>query len=239
MFACCHSGSSIDAAGACGNDRYRSHIAASANYKSGRHIASAMGNYAGQAPVAELSTLSRSQLEARATSLCVAHRNSKRRKTRRQLQEDCRLALEAQHSAVQQEARCSRKGALDVGGSTFAGASSLSAAPTCGQDAERTKTVPGYASDRMHTASTTTNFDAQGLAVGDNALGSAVAELSQLNQAELRARATSLGVARRSVRKKQKTRRRLKHECRLALEAQQSEGQLGCAFLRRTRVSSF
>ena len=40
MFAWCHFGSSIDAAGAC--HRHRSQIAASANYKSGRHIASAM-----------------------------------------------------------------------------------------------------------------------------------------------------------------------------------------------------
>ena len=62
-----------------------------------------MGNYAGQAPVAELSTLSRSELEARATSLRVACRDErKRKKTKRQLQEDCRLALEAQQSGVQQ-----------------------------------------------------------------------------------------------------------------------------------------
>ena len=31
MFACCHFGSSIDAAGACGNDRHRSQIVASAS----------------------------------------------------------------------------------------------------------------------------------------------------------------------------------------------------------------
>ena len=39
LFACCHFGSSIDAA--------------SANYKSGRHSASAMGKRAGQAPVSK------------------------------------------------------------------------------------------------------------------------------------------------------------------------------------------
>ena len=58
----------------------------------------------------------------------------------RQLEHDCRLALEAQQSKVQQEGRRSGS-ALDVGGSSFAGASSLSATPTCGQDAERTTTV--------------------------------------------------------------------------------------------------
>ena len=264
MFASCHFGSSIDAA--------------SANYKSGRHIASAMGKRAGQAPVlkrpaakmcsqprasqpgtvpgyasdsmhtastaanfdaqrlasggnalgaavAELSALSLGQLRARATSLGVARRDeSKRQKRRNQLEEDCRLALEAQQSEVQQEGRRSGS-ALDVGGSSFAGASSLSAAPACGQEAERTQTAPGYASDSMHTASTAANFDAQGLASGGNALGAAVAELSALSLGQLRARATSLGVAHRDESKRQKRRNQLEEDCRLALEAQQSEVQ--------------
>jgi hypothetical protein len=129
MFACCHFGSSIDA---CGKKRHRSQIAASANYKSGRHIASSMGKRAGQ----------------------------------------------ALHSKRPAAKMCSQPR------SSFTVASSLSAAPACGQDTERTTTVPGYASD----------FDAQGLASGGNALGAAVAELSTLNRDELRARATMLGV---------------------------------------------
>ncbi len=51
---------------------------------------------------------------------------------------------------MQQEGRRSGS-ALDVGGSSFAGASSLSAAPACGQEAERTTTVPGYAGASMNT----------------------------------------------------------------------------------------
>ena len=294
MLACGHFGSSIDAAGACGNDRHCNQIAASAHYKSGRHIASAMGKRGGQAPVskgpaakmcsqprassgvganngsvedasglpsgdnalgaavtiraaakmraAERATFqSRSQLEASATSLGVAHRDGKTRKTRIQIEEDCRLALQAQQSQVQQEGRRSgyalgaavakspalslgqllakatslgvshrdesnrqktraqlkedcrlaleaqqfevqqearRSGSeLDVGGASFGGASSLSAAPAFGRDAERTTTVPGYAS---------------------------VAELSALNLGDLRSTATSLGVARRDESNRQR-----------------------------------
>jgi hypothetical protein len=51
---------------------------------------------------------------------------------------------------VQQEGQRSGS-ALDVGGSSSAGASSLSATPTCGQEAERTTTVPCYASASMNT----------------------------------------------------------------------------------------
>ena len=139
MFASCHFGSSIDTA--------------SANYKSSRHIASAMGKRAGQAlvlkcpaakmcshpratepsrasrgrprsqyttirwrsidlgaAVAKLSALSLGQLRARATSLGVAHRDeSKRQKRRNQLEEDCRLALEAQqYSRNQMRLYCAR-----------------------------------------------------------------------------------------------------------------------------------
>ena len=61
--------------------------------------------------------------------------------------------------------------------------------------------------------------DAQGLASGGNALGAAVADLSALNMVELRARATSLGVAHRDESKTRKTRNQLKEDCRLALEA--------------------
>ena len=100
-----------------------------------------------------------------------------RQKTRRQLQEDCRLALEAQQSEVQQEGRRSQC-SLGVFGSSFAGASSLSAAPACGQDAERTTTVSGYASANINAALTATNIDAQGFAAGGNALEAAVVELS-------------------------------------------------------------
>ncbi len=85
--------------------------------------------------------------------------------------------------------------------------------------------MPGYASDSMHTASTAANFDAQGLASGGNALGAAVAELSALSLGQLRARATSLGVAHRDKSKRQKRRNQLEEDCRLALEAQQSEVQ--------------
>ena len=141
MFASCHFGSNIDAA--------------SANYKSGRHIASAMGKRAGQAPV----------LKRPAAKMCS-------------------------------QPRASQPG-----------------------------TVPGYASDSMHTASTAANFDAQGLSGGGNALGAAVAELSALNEGQLRARATSLGVAHRDESKRQKRRNQLEEDCRLALEAQQSEVQ--------------
>ena len=141
MFASCHFGSSIDAA--------------SANYKSGRHIASAMGKRAGQAPV----------LKRPAAKMCS-------------------------------QPRASQPG-----------------------------TVPGYASDSMHTASTAANFDAQRLASGGNALGAAVAELSALSLGQLRARATSLGVAHRDESKRQKRRNQLEEDCRLALEAQQSEVQ--------------
>jgi hypothetical protein len=114
---------------------------------------------------------------------------------------------------------------LDVGGSSSAGASSPSAAPAGGQEAERTKTVPGYAGTSMHTASTATNSDARRLAIGGNALGAAVAELSVLNLKQLRARSTSLGIARRDESKRYKTRNQLEEDCRLALEAQQSEVQ--------------
>ena len=153
------------------------------------------------------------QLRARAKSLGVVSR----RKTTNQIKEDCRLALEAQQSEVQQEGR--RFGAaLDVGGSSFAGASSPSAAPAGGQEAERTKTVPGYSGTSMHTASTATTSDARRLAIGGNALGAAVAELSELSMVQLRARATSLGVAQRDERKKLKPKNRLKADCRRALE---------------------
>ena len=67
--------------------------------------------------------------------------------------------------------------------------------------------------------------DTQGLASCGNTLGAAVAELSALSRTELRARATSLGVAHRDERQRQKTRTQLKEDCRLALEAQQSEVQ--------------
>jgi hypothetical protein len=139
MFASCHIGSSIDAA--------------SSNYKSGRHIASAMGKRAGQEPV----------LKRPSAKMCS-------------------------------QPRASQPG-----------------------------TVPGYASDSMHTASTAANCDAQRLASGGNALGAAVAELSTLSLGQLRTRATSLGVARRDESKRQKRRNQLEEDCRLALEAQQSE----------------
>ena len=100
------------------------------------------------------------------------------------------------------------------------------AAKMCSQPrASQPGTVPGYASDSMHTASTAANFDAQGLASGGNALGAAVAELSTLSLGQLRTRATSLGVARRDESKRQKRRNQLEEDCRLALEAQQSEVQ--------------
>ena len=178
----------------------------------------ASGGNALGAAVAELSALDRRELRARATSLGVAHRDENgKRKWRERLEEDCRLALVAQQVEVQQEAPRSGS-ALDVGGSSFAGASPLSAAPACGQEAERTTSVPGYAGASMHTASTAENFDAQGLASGGNALGAAVAELSALNQKELRARATSLGVAHRDGNGKQKWREGLQEDCRRALE---------------------
>ena len=85
--------------------------------------------------------------------------------------------------------------------------------------------VPGYAGASMHTASTAANFDAQGLATGGNALGAAVAELSSLNLSQLRARATSLGVAHRDGSKMHKRRHQLEEDCRIALEAQQSKVQ--------------
>ena len=52
-----------------------------------------------------------------------------------------------------------------------------------------------------------------------------VAELSALNWSQLRARATSLGVARRDESQRLKTWNELEEECRLALEVQQSEMQ--------------
>ena len=85
--------------------------------------------------------------------------------------------------------------------------------------------VPGYAGASTHTASTAANSDAQGLASGGNALGAAVAELSSMNLGHLRARATSLGVARRDGNKMQKRRHQLEEDCRIALEAQQSRVQ--------------
>ena len=161
------------------------HTASTAANFDAQRLASG-GNALGAA-VAELSALKSVLLRARATRLGVAHRDgSKTRKTRNQLEEDCRLALEAQQSEVQQEGRRTRS-ALDFGGSSFAGASSLSAAPACGQEAERTQTAPNYASDSMHTASTATNSDARRLAIGGNALGAAVAELSALNFSQLKA----------------------------------------------------
>ena len=186
----------------------------------GRRCGHALG-----APVAKSPALSLNQLRARATSLGVAHRDeSKRMKTSAQLKEDCRLALEAQQSEVRQEDRRSRS-ALDGSGSSCARESILSAGTACGQDAERTKMVPGYPSDRLHTASPSTNCDAQGHAGDGNALGASVTELSQLNQDQLRARATSLGVSRTDGSKRQKRRHQLEEDCRLALEAQQSEVQ--------------
>ena len=142
MFSCCHFGSSIDAAGAC--HRHRSQIAASANYKSGRHIASAVGKHAGQAAV----------LKRPAAKMCSQPRAS----------------------------------------------SGVGASNECVEDAT-------------------------GLASGGNALGAAVAELSALSRDELRARATSLGVAHRDENRRDKTRKRLIEDCRLALVAQQVEVQ--------------
>ena len=74
MFAWCHFGSSIDAAGAC--HRHRSQIAASANYKSGRHIASAVGKHAGQAavlkrPTAKMCSQPRASSGVGASNGCV------------------------------------------------------------------------------------------------------------------------------------------------------------------------
>ena len=64
----------------------------------------ASGGNALGAAVAELSKLNMRQLRIRATSLGVAHRDgSKTWKTRKQLEEDCRLAPEAQQSEVQHE----------------------------------------------------------------------------------------------------------------------------------------
>ena len=190
-----------------------------------------MGNYAGQAPVAELSTLSRSELEATATSLRVACRDErKRKKTKRQLQEDCRLAIEAQHFAMQQEARRCRRGTLDVGGSTSEGASSLSAAPACAQEAERTQTVSGYAGASTNAAVTTANFDAQGLARGGHrrSVRSGMAKSTALRLKQWCTRAISLGVARRDESNRTKSMAQLKEDCRLALEAQQSEVNQEC-----------
>ena len=222
MSTCCHLGSSIDAAGACGNDRrcIQIAIAPCGNYISGRHIASAIRNSADQAPVlkrpaaqmcsqpcassgvganngsvedarglasggnalrtavAELSTLKHGQLLKRSTSLGVAQRDeSKRQKRRHQLEEDCRLALEVQQPEMQQEAPQSA-----------------------------------------------TNLDAPGLAGGGNALRAAVARLSALSRSQLEARAISVGVVHRDS-KTRKTRRQLEEDCRLALEALQSEMQ--------------
>ena len=126
----------------------------------------AAGGNALRAAVARLSALSRSQLEAKATSVGVVHRDSKTRKTRRQLEEDCRLALEALQSEVQQEGR------------------------RCGY-----------------------------------ALGAPVAKSPALSLNQLRARATSLGVAHRDESKRQKRRHQLEEDCRIALEAQQSRVQ--------------
>ena len=153
MFACCHFGSSIDAAGACGKKGHRNQIAASANYTSGRHIASAMGKRAGQ----------------------------------------------ALHSKRPAAKMCSQPRA-----SSGVGANNGSVE------------------------------DSQGLASGGNALGAAVADLSALNMVELRARATSLGVAHRDGSKTWKTRKQLEEDCRLAKEAQQysrNQMRLYCARL--------
>ena len=125
------------------------HTASTATNSDARRLA--IGGNALGAAVAELSALPMGQLRARATSLDVARRDeSKMQKRRNQLEEDCRIALEAQQSDMQQEGRRSGS-ALDVGGSASAGASSLSATPTCGQEAERTTTVPCYASASMNT----------------------------------------------------------------------------------------
>ena len=159
--------------------------------------------------------------------------------------EDCRFTLEVQQSEIQQEARRSGS-AINVGGSSFAGVSSLSAAPACGQDAERTTTVSGYASANINAALTATNIDAQGFAAGGNALEAAVARcnehhhshisvsanalraaiarLSALTRTQLEAKATSVGVVHRDS-KTRKTRRQLEKDCRLALEALQSKVQ--------------
>ena len=74
---------------------------------------------------------------------------------------------------------------LDLGGSSSSEASPLSAAPACGQEAEMTPTVPS-----INAALTTANIDAEGHAGGGDALRSAGAELSALNQAESRANET-------------------------------------------------
>ena len=197
------------------------HVARIAIAARSRLIASVMGKRAGQAldskrPAAQMCSQPRR---------CVAYRDeSKMHKRWNQLEEDCRLSLEAQQFEVQQEGRRSRS-ALGVFGSSFAGASSLSAAPACGQEAERTTTVPGYASASINAAVTTTNIAAQGLAGGGNAAAAAVAELSSLNLGQLRARATSLGVAHRDGSKMHKRRHQLEEDCRIALEAQQFEVQ--------------
>ena len=76
--------------------------------------------------------------------------------------------------------------------------------------------------------------DAHAVASGGNALGAAVAELSALNRSQLRARATSLGIARRDESKRCKTRNQLEEDCRLAKEAQQysrNQMRLYCARL--------
>ena len=56
-------------------------------------------------------------------------------------------------------------------------------------------------------------------------MGAAVAELSALSRNELRARAAILGVSRKDESKQEKARSQLEEDCRLALEAQQSEVQ--------------
>ena len=143
MFACCHFGSSIDAAGAC--HRHRSQIAASANYQSGRHIACAMGKRAGQAAV----------LKRPAAKMCSQPRASSGVGANNGFLEDAQ-GLASGEPEVQQEVR--RSGfAVDVGRSSCAGASSLSAATACGPEAGRTTTAPGHASAGMNADSTAAN----------------------------------------------------------------------------------
>ena len=209
------------AAKMCSQPRAFSGVSANnGSVKDAQGVASA-GNVLGAA-VAELSTLSMRQLRVRSTSLGVAHRDgNKRQKTMNQLMEDCRFTLEAQQPEMLQ--LCRRSGsALGVFGSSFVPASSLLAAPACGQEVERTTMVSGYAGASMHTASTAANFNAEGLSGVLNTFGAAVTELSQMKQDQVRAKATVLGVAHRDERNKIKTVAQLKEDCRRALEAQQA-----------------
>ena len=197
-----------------------------------------MGNYAGQAPVAELSALKQDQLRSRAASLGVSRTDgSKRWKTKRQLQEDCRLALEAQQSGVQQAGP--RSGS--VAELSALNWSQLRARPTSlgvarRDESKRQKRRHQLEEDcrlalevqqpemQQEAPQSATNLDAPGLAGGGNALRAAVARLSALSRSQLEARATSVGVVHRDS-KTRKTRRQLEEDCRLALEALQSEMQ--------------